>query len=348
MTRIALLLLGLGILPLVHFIEGDNDLLQPAAFILVLVLPFALGAVFYRSELLGALRTPWSSTPLPLGEAQARRTVEILQSLRRLVLAAAVLGIVLAAIHLLGFLDRPAVFPRGIAVTWVAVFYGVFASELLLAPMTRQVVVRSFGVPASPPEGEGSTTTVPLLAVVSLLILSVGFVAATWIAEGGAFAVFLQPVAVLGLLPALLLSFALHSPAAVRQALVSSSIVEASDEALQAHHHVLSSFRTLLYGAAALCHLLGAMHVVLHLSTDAGKFGAGLAISLTPWIYAVILGELVLGRRRHRMETELELRGIGETGLGRDAKTGPGALIFSVLSIAGGLAVIFWAIPHLP
>jgi hypothetical protein len=90
------------------------------------------------------------------------------------------------------------------------------------------------------------------------------------------------------------------------------------------------------------------MHVVLHLSTNGGKFGAGLAISLTPWIYAVILGELVLGRRRHRMETELELRGMGDTALGRDAKTGPGALIFAVLSIAGGLAVIFWAIPHLP
>lgn len=348
MTRIALLLLGLGSLPLLHVIEGDNDLLQPGAFILVLVLPFALAAVFYRSELLGALRTPWSSTPLPLGEAQARRTVEILQSLRRLVLAASALGIVLAAIHMLGVLDRPEVFPRGIAVTWVAVFYGVFASELLLAPMTRQVVVRSFASPTTPPEEEGTPEGETNLVFALLLLLSVGIVAVAWVVEGGSLRSFAQPVAFLGLLPALLLSLAWHSPAAVRQALLSASAVEASDEALQVHHHILSSFRTLLYGSAALCHLLGALHVVLHLNTRLEVVGAGLAISLTPWIYAVILGELVLGPRRQRIETELELRGIGDTARSQEAKTGPGALILSLLSIAGGLAVVFLALPSVP
>ena len=37
MTRFALIALGLGVLPLVHSIEGDNDLLQPAPLILVLL-----------------------------------------------------------------------------------------------------------------------------------------------------------------------------------------------------------------------------------------------------------------------------------------------------------------------
>ena len=74
------------------------------------------------------------------------------------------------------------------------------------------------------------------------------------------------------------------------------------------------------------------MHVVLHLSSDVEKFGAGLAISLTPLIYAVILGGASWNRRNSAAPRRQD---------------GPGALLFSVLSSTGGLAVIFWAIPHL-
>ena len=180
-----------------------------------------------------------------------------------------------------------------------------------------------------------------------LLILSVGLVAATWVFEGAALTWFIQPVGLLGILPALLLSLAWHSPAAVKRALVTASVTEASDEALQVHHHVSTSFRSLLYGSAALCHLLGCLHVVGNLASPE-KLGAGLAVTLSPWIYALILGEFVVGPRRHRIQAELGLRGLGETALGHQAKTGAEALILSVLSVAAGLAVVFWTLIYLP
>jgi hypothetical protein len=147
-------------------------------------------------------------------------------------------------------------------------------------------------------------------------------------------------------MPALLLALAWHSPATVGRALASASISEASDEALQAYHHVVASFRVLLYGSAALCHLLGSLYMVAHLASLA-KLGVGLAVSLSPWIYATILGELVVGPRRHRIQAELARRSLDETALEQQARTGPGALVLSGLSIAAGLAVVFWTLLYL-
>ena len=86
--------------------------------------------------------------------------------------------------------------------------------------------------------------------------------------------------------------------------------------------------------------------MVAHLAGLA-KLGVGLAVSLSPWIYATILGELVVGPRRHRIRAELARRSLDETALEQQARTGPGALVLSGLSIAAGLAVVFWILPYL-
>ena len=139
MLRFIVLLFGPAVFLLVHVIEGGQvqQLLQPAGFLLVVVVPIALGASRHKGELLDALVAGLSSEPL--APELALRQVGVLLSLRRAVLACTGLAMVLAVTHLLTFLDEPAVIAGGVGVTWVALFYGLGLTELLLARLITEL-----------------------------------------------------------------------------------------------------------------------------------------------------------------------------------------------------------------
>jgi len=339
--RAFMLLVGLALFPLIHVL-GNNPvwtLLQPAAFWVVALVPLGSGIAYYWAD----CRALGQSIAIP-----HKRSIEVLCAVRRFVLAASVMGAVLAVIHLLSYLSSsPSSLVAGLVVSLIVVFYGVLASELVLAPMIRQEMIRAME-PAAPMKP--ARTGQPFLIWVVTLVLSVVLVGLVWVLEEGSASFLTQSVALIGLLPAPILFVAWHAPASLPEVLWSGETAGVSDPTIRSYAELLESFRGLLYGSAALCQLLlfmDALATTVRTLEPPYFSGSEVASTLLPWVFALTLGELVLSSRRNAIQTELGVRGMGGPELESLGKDSRFALVFCLLCVGAAFCASLWVLPLL-
>ncbi len=332
MNRVVLLLLALATVPAVHVLQGEDigGLWGAAPALLSILLPISVAGVCHRRDLVRALQASCNTDALPPGTAL--RWIEVLQGLRRSCFAGGALATVLGLIVVLAHFGDPSKIGPGVAVAWIACLYTVYASELCLAPLIRQLAIRGQGFQAwgeqaasegslgEPPEVRRGSTYFAVIGLTGL------FLAGAQAVEGEHPGDLLQAAAALMVCASLLFAAGWHGPGALKDTLwVGAGSSDSTRKELEQRHHIVRSLRSLIYAMASLGFLVGSIAVMSHLD-DPERVGQGVATAVVSWVYALILAELILGPVQRRLRTARAQRGVEDTPLARAAHTGPEAV----------------------
>jgi len=342
MTRVALLVLAVLVLPVAHVVEGGhlNQLVQPTAFLVVAGLPILVGWAVYREGLVRALRAACGTEALDLDVALG--AVEVVQGLRRLCVAAGALGILSGLVHVSFNVTSLETLGAGVAVVLLAALYLVALTELFLSPGAHSLASRGLLQPgassgASAPVAGSLARLRAALTTAAPLFLGGLVVVLAHLLEGGRVQQVFLPAAVFIVLGSLLFVPVWHGrgslSAALRAGRESAGCV---DGELERHRQVLLSAKTVVYGQAALGYLVGTIHCMSHLS-DLGQFFLGIGLSHSVWFCALLLVECLVSPRVRRLEVEQARRNLERHPLVVAAGTRPWAV--AILVVANFLAI---------
>ena len=309
---------GFGLISATHILAGGQmaQLIQPGAFLAAVLLPCVLALLFYRKS--GKTIVDGVLGEGLLSSEEALRQQGVLRSIRDLFVAGGVIGVLLGSMLVLAHLDDPSKLGAGIAVAWIAAFYMVIATELVLAPMIRQLAIRGLRTQESLVSTEPASRTVSAMRFCLSFVLAGGMVAATWVIEGGAVSPFLQPSAFLIVLAGITFCLGWHGPSLVKSALLDTPSDDSRLEDLQVRLQVLLSLKTVVYGGASIGFMIGFITMLAHLGNPQSVWTAVSEASVV-WLVALLLDGLVLVPPRQRLEAECRARRGPETPLERAA-----------------------------
>jgi len=309
---------GFGLIAGTHILKGGYmfQLMQPGAFLAAICLPSVLALLLYWESVRTVVHGVLGEGPLPSEEAL--RVQGVLRSIRDLLVAGGVIGVLLGSMLVLAHLDDPSKLGAGIAVAWLAAFYMVIATELVVAPMIRQLAIRGLRTKESLASTDPASRTTAARNLLFSLVSAGGLVAAVHVIEGGALSQLTDPAGFLFVFAGLIFCFGWHGPSLVKSALLDTPTDDAPLEDLQVRLQVLLSLKTVTYGGASIGFMMGFMHMMAHLDNPQTVWTA-VAGATSVWLFALLLDGLVLVPPRQRLQAECRARRGAETPLERAA-----------------------------
>lgn len=283
--------------------------------------------------LVAALRA--SRSKGSLSRIQSRAHQHVLQSLRTLLCASAGLGLLIGLVHMLQNMSDPSAIGPAMAVALLTPVYGVIFAELVVAPMIRDLGLRTAPGEADsqdPIVDPGSPWARWLFHVAGIALILGG------ITMNGSIFHFIDSSSILVVLGGgTLLCLAHQGWGHLKVAWAAAKEGSAlSPLEAQAHQRVLGTARNLILASGGLAQLIGLVTMFRHMD-DPSRIGPAMAMALLSFFYALILAELILAPRIH----QLGILGL-KSGASSDVPaTGPGprtALLLGVVTATPLLA----------
>ena len=293
--------------------EGGHldSLLQMGSFIIVVGPTVFLSLAHHSSqELKSAFKAALAGEPIPY--SLAARHAAVLSTPRIIATAAGGVGFLLGLIHTMTNLGDPSKLGAGIAVSFLAIFYGLVLSELMVAPMISRV--STLAAPEEPekklPEDEGKET--PGTgggggAKLIYALLGVAMILWGYITQGGHMGSLLHVGGLIIVVGAsIFLSLAHHSWGDFRAALnaVRSPDTLPSAE-VNRHAAVLATPRLTAMALGGVGFIWGLIFTMQNLD-DPSKLGGGIAVAFVSALYALAFSEFAVGPLVNRVLARAE------------------------------------------
>ncbi len=302
MGRLVLFLLGLSIVLGIHIWEGGAMamLLHPGAALLCILCPFLLGLVVYRTDLLRALSAACGREPSHVDGTG--RHMEVLSGLRMFCITLGGLGFLIGIIGTLRYMNEPRLLGSWVALGFLSIVYAVTITELSLAPLIDRLAISGLGASDTAQDKLATDWKRAGLADLLVLLVAGGSILVVAALAGNATNL-IQPASIAIILAHAPLNASFHGIGGHLGAFnANTSPAHCMAKQQTQHHLVLLTARTLIYGLGTLGITIGAIHICANLE-DPSRVGAGLAVAMCAPLFSVLVAELFVAPRIHRLET---------------------------------------------